>query len=1017
VTEPALFIPVDPGKVRQNLGLPPSVTVPRHLEISQQTSTMGGHGYGVAALRISRNLQLAAAVVLPVLLAILAAPLVDLAQGHWGAFVWKTGIFILAALLPLISALVAQNRLAILRQYMPRGDIAISHGALSQTQLEALARLKNSPWSVEQRLYQLILLHESYRSHFYGTLVMNPIFGWVFQRLRQPDNLETIADQAVLRSAVIDQAVGQYQQQAQTTSEGAGEQSAEAPRVSPETPGESESIRWNEPILYQLPGWLRFRLILGLGLFFQGLRFHPFRNPGALQAPMTSSSAIREILNSVVPQIPAEIWRTGQARILPVYGTLPSADGRGWHLARASWKELFLGSHNYSRKSGLVIYLPGYILQALVRGESTQATADDLRQFAQAKEMAQMMAAYQVRRYTQETAGVTQQTVASRNAYATLDQDLTAKLEPDQPTAWKRGTRIGEKEAAAQRLQAEQINITRTELAAYFRELMRDVEQAAGTIQVPDNILKTETLAFINGRKSDDVSRGREQLKSALKARLAAGEDITADALLNLLEKAEAEADVQVTLLRIQLQEARKALAGAKTPEEFRRLEQALHTLESGILYNMIGLLAESRPELEPADAQWLSEIQPKQVRVESLSKEERREIRQALDRAQQYINLSNDPARKAALGKRITALNNAVRQGLDGFVEMTKTESKNTLVQGVIAARLALAGTVVEVSDAAAHMETISGARVYLAAAGQREMPAAQGVVSVPMVLEVSTKAGLDQVHAQIVQGIVQVENGGHVSPFIQKAETPAAVKETPVNRGLGKLLQTVAALFRIMDVIFPARVIRLPQITARISFWLQEKAYQQAPSLVLAQAIRGLKKSMPEVLRESRLNPYLPADNQSMTDYLNSQDPLPIALRALALHPSPQTRDQVTKTLLRIIRPEQQNAWTQEAALAANTSDWLVFSAFIGGMDCIPSVDIATPNQTHKVWNLSGFDKLKDVKLAVPAVLLNLQGTRGWLGFVTDRLSHPDSPFEVHQDVIDMFLRRGLMRFSSAA
>jgi thioredoxin 1 len=953
--------------------------LPAQTKIAGAEATTKEHGYGIAAARVSRSLQIVLGVLVQIALALLSSPLGDLAKGDWGSFAWKAGVMVLAALFSLVSVAVAQNRVWMIKNYMPQGELAVSVGPLSEGQLAALAKLKNSPWPVEQRLYQLILLHESYQSHFFGTLVMNPVMGRFFQWFLPPDNYLVDRGSLVLRGQAIDRAVAEYSQktEAQVASVQIPERGATGLGIEPQ--GQQPGVRWNEPILYRLPGWLQFRPILYLSLFFQGLRLNPFRQfsrslagapilPGSrneINAQLALSPTLRAIIETVVPQIPAEIQKVGRVSIQPV--------------AARKVGDLFLGNHRLvtGQHPELVLQLPGSILNALLWGETSSATPEELSRYAQARELAMMIVANQVRLYCRETTGVTQKTMASKYSYSAIDQDLAAKLEEQQPKVWEKGDALSEKEALVKRLESGRINITRTELTAYFRELMRDVDQAMAGIYLPAD---AQLASIRKARRTDQVDRGRSELYDALKARLEAGEDITADALLNILQMHAFDNDVQLALLNLQLKNARSALAAAQTPAERRQAQQALRETENGIVYNMMGLLAVSRPALTMEEADFVSKSRAQEVNVESLNPVEKGEILKALDRATEGLKFSSDEATKQALNARIVALRNALL--LSQFMSYNPADAKQVLVKGVMAARLGMAGATVELSNTATHLEKPNGSRVYLAVAGQKEVTTKAGVISTPTLLEINTKADIGAISAQVKQGAVHVESDG------------ADVVLSGILRLLG-----------------------LHQWAGALSFWLRELAYKNAPSLVLGRVIAKLKqdKSMAIVLSQSQLKPYLPQDGQSLSDYLNSSDPLPTALRALALHPSPQTRDQVSKTLLRIIRPHQLTAWNG-ALMESNTADWLVFSAFIGNMGCIPSVEIAQATN-HVVWTKAGFTSFSQVKLAVPAVLLNLRGTRGWLGFVTDRLSHPDSPFEVRQDVIDMFLRRGIMRFSSAA
>jgi hypothetical protein len=161
--------------------------------------------------------------------------------------------------------------------------------------------------------------------------------------------------------------------------------------------------------------------------------------------------------------------------------------------------------------------------------------------------------------------------------------------------------------------------------------------------------------------------------------------------------------------------------------------------------------------------------------------------------------------------------------------------------------------------------------------------------------------------------------------------------------------------------------------------------------------------------------LGQYLPSSNTDFRDYLNSNEPLALSLRGLAQANTPQNRSEAAKTLLRIMRPGQMKSWDQD--LIKNAADWEVFSAWIQELGFVPTVEIAEPNQIHALWQHLQFNGLKEAKLLAPAVLLNFRSTRGWLGFLDDRLGHPQSPFELFRNVMDKFLRRGLMQFKSAA
>ncbi|MBN1595042.1 hypothetical protein JW933_03860, partial [candidate division FCPU426 bacterium] len=116
---------------------------------------------------------------------------------------------IITALLPLPASIAGYLRWQVLNRYIPAGDIALNTIGLELTpeQKKALLALKRD----HPGIYASILLHESYANHGQGNLAMHPLLGRLFQRVRQPDNIN---DQGETRGREIARQIEQYEEQA-----------------------------------------------------------------------------------------------------------------------------------------------------------------------------------------------------------------------------------------------------------------------------------------------------------------------------------------------------------------------------------------------------------------------------------------------------------------------------------------------------------------------------------------------------------------------------------------------------------------------------------------------------------------------------------------------------------------------------------------------------------------------------------------------------------------------------------
>ena len=147
-----------------------------------------------------------------------------------------------------------------------------------------------------------------------------------------------------------------------------------------------------------------------------------------------------------------------------------------------------------------------------------------------------------------------------------------------------------------------------------------------------------------------------------------------------------------------------------------------------------------------------------------------------------------------------------------------------------------------------------------------------------------------------------------------------------------------------------------------------------------------------------------------------LNSQQPLALAYRSLVYNPSPSSRAEFAKVLLRTIRQQQTDRHSRgEANLEAQDAlDWMVFSEVFRGLGGMPLAELArvdTANPLTASWPRA----LAAPPLVIPVALIEAKRGRGALGYLTNSLEK--GPFTVDTDIIRLFLRKGIQRFAGAA
>jgi len=158
-----------------------------------------------------------------------------------------------------------------------------------------------------------------------------------------------------------------------------------------------------------------------------------------------------------------------------------------------------------------------------------------------------------------------------------------------------------------------------------------------------------------------------------------------------------------------------------------------------------------------------------------------------------------------------------------------------------------------------------------------------------------------------------------------------------------------------------------------------------------------------------------------QALTADLNSAQPIPLAIRervqAGAGKPGAGARANLAKRAFSLIvatqaaaraarskqAQERQEGW--KPLEVAETQDMLLFSEVFRNLESVPTVEIAELDPSRTAEAFPG-DAAR--AFVVPVALLEVSRARSTLGLISDKLG--PLPFNIHDNVIRLFLRRGM-------